>query len=167
MKRAQDGFAGISLFFRLPFYLAHWQTIVNDSTLERRKRFAESTFRLMKTKGARARGRVKAKGWTFVRVCCLSKGIVVAFTCALVVRNGRTHSEREAARTIENNPPRRTKCRGRMWETRAIGQRCSLSDCTLPENEAQVHQERRKGKRRKRKRIIKRERELEKSNVSK
>lgn len=85
---------------------------------------------------------MKARGWTFVRVCCLSKGIV-AFTCALVVRNGRTHSEREAARTVENNPPRRTKCRGRTWETRATRLRCSLSDCTLLEDEAQVHQKER------------------------
>lgn len=87
---------------------------------------------------------MRARGWTFVRVCCLSKGIVVAFTCALVVRNGRTHSEREAARTVENNPPRRTKYRGRTWKTRATGQRCSLSDCTLPKDEAEVHEEERK-----------------------
>lgn len=116
--------------------------LTNDS--ERQHSRAPQTFRReylqIDENQGRARGRAKTKGWTFVRVCCLSKGIVVAFTCAPVVRNGRTHFEREAARTVQNNPPRRTKCRGRTRQTRATGQRCSLSDCTLPEDEAQVHQ---------------------------
>lgn len=62
VKHTQDGFASTSLFPCLPFYLAHWRTIASDSTLEHRKRFVESTFRLMKTKGAREGGRKRGDG---------------------------------------------------------------------------------------------------------
>jgi len=71
---------------------------------------------------------------------CLSKGIVVAFTCA-AGRNGRTHSEREGAVwTVEDNSPRRTKCRDRpRLGGGGRGDACvckdgarPLSACTLP-----------------------------------
>lgn len=104
-----------------------------------------SIFGLMKTSSRawRERGEMDI----CARVRCLSKGIVVAFTCT--VRNGRTHSEREAGWTVADNPPRRTKCRGRTWETRAPP---PTGDAVYPaalrrKTMAREHTEGRKGKR--------------------
>lgn len=96
-----------------------------------------------------------------MRIRCLSKGIVVAFTCAPVARNGRARPEREAARAVEDNPPRRTKYRGRTRETRASPDGDALYPAALcRETKAQVHRE---GREKERKRFIRR---VEKSNAS-
>lgn len=81
--RARDGFAGTFFFYSLPLFALLFSlsayAIANDRTLERRRRFVgEVHLRIDETLVALAR--VKARGRTFVRVRCLSKGIVVAFT---------------------------------------------------------------------------------------
>lgn len=59
--------------------------------------------------------------------------------CAFVARNGRARPEREAARTIEDNPPRRTKYRGRTRETRASGRHAVYPVALCRKTKAQVH----------------------------
>lgn len=107
--------------FTLSLFVLLVRSLANGSTLERRKRFAESTLGLMKTEGC---SRERERGWKRgeEHLCAFAvyrRELCGCFhVCELVARNGRALPEREAARTVEDNPPRRTKYRGRTRETR-------------------------------------------------
>lgn len=116
----------------LSFWLDHSRTTANSgSILGRRKRSIESTFGLMETKGA---------GWKRREESICAHSLFIEGNCGCFhvcgCRPKRSSASRKGS-CPEDNPPRRTKYRGRTRErhVRVSGRRCSLSGCTLPEDE--------------------------------